>query len=57
MAAQIAHQKLGEIRGLRGDRVVQFLGIKYASLKDRFAASQLVEYDGAQSVIDATKLG
>ena len=57
MAAQIKHQKLGQIQGRLGDGVVQFLGIKYATLKDRFAGSELVEYDGAQSVIDATKLG
>jgi carboxylesterase type B len=57
MAAQIRHRKLGEIQGRHGDGVVQFLGIKYATVKDRFAGSELVEYGDAQSMIDATKLG
>jgi len=57
MSAQIKHQKLGEIQGRQGDGVIQFLGIKYATLKDRFAGSELVEYSGTQSVIDGTKLG
>lgn len=38
------------------DGVVQFLGIKYASLKDRFAASEIYEHD-AQGTINATQLG
>ncbi len=57
MPAQIKHQKLGEIQGRQGDGVVQFLGVKYASLKDRFAGSELIEYGDVQSVIDGTKLG
>jgi carboxylesterase type B len=57
MAARIKHQALGEIHGRQGDGVTQFLGIKYASLKDRFAASELFEYDGWKGVIDGTKSG
>ena len=57
MPAQIKHQKLGEIQGREGDGVVQFLGIKYATLKDRFAGSELVDYSGTEKVIDATNLG
>jgi carboxylesterase type B len=57
MAAHIKHQKLGQIQGKQGDGIVQFLGIKYASLKDRFAGSELVEYGSGESVIDATNLG
>ena len=56
MAAYFVHQSLGKIRGRQGDGVVQFLGIKYASLKDRFAASELFEHTG-QDIIDGTKLG
>jgi hypothetical protein len=57
MSAQIKHQTLGEIQGRQGDGVIQFLGIKYASLKDRFAGSELVEYGETQGVIDGTQLG
>lgn len=56
MATQIKHQSLGEIRGREADGVIQFLGVKYASLKDRFAGSELFEHVG-QGVIDGTKLG
>jgi hypothetical protein len=57
MSAQVKHQKLGVIMGRQGDGVVQFLGIKYASLKDRFAGSALVEYGGTQDVMNGTQLG
>ena len=57
MSAQIKHQTLGEIQGRQGNGVVQFLGIKYASLKDKFAGSELVEYGETQGVIDGTQLG
>ncbi|RAL15753.1 putative carboxylesterase [Aspergillus homomorphus CBS 101889] len=49
-------QYLGKIRGKDSNRVTQFLGIKYATLRDRFAEAQLVETrDG--DVLDATKDG
>jgi carboxylesterase type B len=57
MSAHLKHQKLGQIQGKQGDGVVQFLGIKYATVKDRFAGSELVEYGNGESVIDATNLG
>jgi hypothetical protein len=57
MSAHLKHQKLGQIQGKQGDGVVQFLGIKYATVKDRFAGSELVEYGSGESVIDATNLG
>ncbi|KAL2222273.1 putative carboxylesterase [Thermoascus aurantiacus ATCC 26904] len=47
---------LGEIRGKVADGVVQYLGIKYASLRNRFADAELIEKrDG--DVLDATKDG
>lgn len=47
---------LGEIRGKVADGVVQYLGIKYASLRSRFADAELIEKrDG--DVLDATKDG
>ena len=57
MTTTLKHQSLGEIRGVQGDGVVQFLGIKYASLKDRFATSEILNYEPGSSVLDATKLG
>jgi carboxylesterase type B len=57
MAAHLKHRRLGQIQGKQGDGVVQFLGIKYATVKDRFAGSELVEYGSGESMIDATNLG
>ncbi len=57
MSARLKHQNLGQIQGKQGDGVIQFLGIKYATVKDRFAGSELVEYGNGESVIDATNLG
>lgn len=49
------HPQLGEIHGKKGDGVVQFLGLKYATLKDRFAPPELVtSYNGP---VDATRFG
>lgn len=47
---------LGDIRGKTEDGVTQFQGIKYATLKNRFADAELIEerYDG---VLDATTDG
>ncbi|KAK7543475.1 Alpha/Beta hydrolase protein, partial [Phyllosticta paracitricarpa] len=54
----ISHPALGEVRGKARDDIspgfVQFLGIKYATLRDRFAPAELIEE--AQGV-DATKYG
>lgn len=47
---------LGEIRGKTTNGVTQFLGIKYATLKNRLADAELVERrDGG--VLDALKDG
>ncbi|KAL4898094.1 Alpha/Beta hydrolase protein [Aspergillus ambiguus] len=47
---------LGDIRGKNVDGVTHYLGIKYATLKDRFADAELVETRQA-GVLDATKDG
>lgn len=47
---------LGEIRGKVADGVVQYLGIKYASLKNRLADAELIEKREGD-VLDATKDG
>lgn len=47
---------LGEIRGKTTNGVSQFLGIKYATLKNRLADAELVERR-AGGVLDATKDG
>jgi hypothetical protein len=57
MTTAFKHQILGEIHGVQGDGIMQFLGIKYASLKDRFAKSELLNYDSGSRGLDATKLG
>ncbi|KAK3681248.1 Alpha/Beta hydrolase protein [Podospora appendiculata] len=49
------HPLIGQVVGKEADKCTQFLGIKYATLKDRFAAAELVSHDG--SGIDATKYG
>jgi carboxylesterase type B len=57
MAAIIAeHPKLGTVHGKHVDGVAQFLGIKYASLKDRLAPPDLVDEYPLRTV-DATNLG
>lgn len=50
------HKDLGEVRGDNHDGVVHFLGVKYASLENRFAAPSLVT-DYSSGKIDATKYG
>lgn len=47
---------LGEIRGKTVDGISQYLGVKYASLKNRLADAELIEKrDG--DILDATKDG
>ncbi|KAH7138013.1 carboxylesterase-like protein [Dendryphion nanum] len=46
----------GEFRGKAGDGVVQYLGVKYANLKDRLAAPTEIEQYGSE-VVDATQFG
>lgn len=56
MATSLNHPDLGQIDGVSVDGTVQFLGLKYASLEDRFAPPKLVTKLGS-SPIDATKYG
>ncbi|KFX98663.1 hypothetical protein O988_04247 [Pseudogymnoascus sp. VKM F-3808] len=56
MTEAIQHPSLGTIVGKAGDGIVEFLGVKYASLADRLADPQLLSnYHGDK--IDATKTG
>src|SRR5690349_12301788 len=58
MTSILKHESLGEIHGIQGDDVIQFLGIKYASLANRFSKSELYEHHNVDNgIIDATKLG
>lgn len=50
------HAAIGQIQGKYGKGVVQYLGIKYASLEDRLAEPQVMEYSGEEE-IDATRHG
>lgn len=56
MTSTLTHSSLGEIRGTAGDGVIQFWGIKYASIKDILAPSEVLRGSGS-GVIDATQLG
>ena len=47
---------IGEFRGKKGDGVEQYLGIKYASLKDQLAAPEIFSSYG-EEVVDATEFG
>ncbi|RMZ66831.1 carboxylesterase [Pyrenophora seminiperda CCB06] len=56
MSATLNHSHLGELKGKAVDSAVQFLGLKYASLRDRFAVAELVDSYNSGST-DATKFG
>lgn len=56
MESEIVHPSLGTILGNKKEGVVQFLGIKYASIKDRFAPSEIFDHSGS-NVIDGTRPG
>ncbi|OJJ44966.1 hypothetical protein ASPZODRAFT_153290 [Penicilliopsis zonata CBS 506.65] len=56
MSKVLRTSSLGEIRGKVGDRVVQYLGVKYAALKNRLAEPELVESRDGE-ILDATKDG
>ncbi|KAH8703171.1 carboxylesterase-like protein [Talaromyces proteolyticus] len=56
MTETINHPLIGAIAGKAEDGIVQFLGVRYASLTDRLAEPELLShYDGEE--IDATKKG
>lgn len=54
--ATLQHPYLGKVQGKAGDGVVQYLGIKYGHLKDRFAEAVMETYD-TESTKTATKVG
>ncbi|EOA88727.1 hypothetical protein ACJQWK_06076 [Exserohilum turcicum] len=56
MSATLHHPQLGKVTGNQRDGVAQFLGLKYASVEDRFAAPQLLDKYAAGN-IDATQFG
>lgn len=56
MEAAFTHPALGQVQGTQRDGVAQFLGLKYASIKDRFAPPELVDSYGPENT-DATKFG
>lgn len=55
MTTTLTHLSLGEVQGKADEKVARFLGIKYASIKDIFAPSEVVK--ASDGKIDATKLG
>lgn len=56
MSAILKHAELGELHGNSVDGAVQFLGLKYATLKNRLANAELLE-SYRSGVTDATKFG
>lgn len=50
------HPVIGQIRVRDGDGVVQCLGLKYASLENRFADAQIMDYP-SDGHLTATKHG
>jgi carboxylesterase type B len=56
MATLLQTQQLGAIQGKSSDGVTQYLGIKYATLKNRLADAVLYERN-SDGVLDATNDG
>ncbi|KAF2028141.1 carboxylesteras-like protein [Setomelanomma holmii] len=56
MSNLLRHPNLGELKANLQDSTAQFLGLKYATLKDRFAASELIDSYGPGPT-DATRYG
>lgn len=48
--------RFGEFRGKNGNGVVQYLGIKYAALKDQLSIPEMIDSYGSD-VVDATVFG
>lgn len=46
----------GEFNGKKNGGTVQYLGIKYASLKDQLAVPEMVQEYGTE-IVDATEFG
>ncbi|KAJ5239076.1 hypothetical protein N7468_003695 [Penicillium chermesinum] len=47
---------LGNTKGITSNGVTEFLGIKYATLKNRFAEAEITQHSSTET-LDATKLG
>ncbi|KAF7555501.1 hypothetical protein G7Z17_g2139 [Cylindrodendrum hubeiense] len=56
LPSPLHHSAIGRLQGKYGKGVIQYLGIKYASLEDRLAEPQVIEYSGSEE-IDATRHG
>jgi hypothetical protein len=56
MSTALQHSELGELKGNLVDGAAQFLGLKYATLKNRLATADLISNYG-QGTTDATKYG
>lgn len=57
MVQPLTHPLIGRVHfTIASEGVQQFLGVQYATLKDRFAPAVLKEYSG-EDEINATKLG
>lgn len=56
MASTLKTTFLGEIHGKTEKGVTQYLGIKYANLKNRLADAELIEHS-LEATIDATNNG
>ena len=50
------HHSIGKIQGRYGKGVVQYLGMKYVTVNDRFAEATIIEYSGNENIV-ATKHG
>uniref|UniRef100_A0A9P3ENT3 Carboxylic ester hydrolase n=1 Tax=Aspergillus pseudoviridinutans TaxID=1517512 RepID=A0A9P3ENT3_9EURO len=48
---------LGEVQGKTADGVTQYLGIKYASLRDRLAVAEVTDHGNRDIVLNATTYG
>lgn len=53
---EILHPNLGAIKGIRGEAVNSFLGIKYASLAHRFA-EPIIEKGSPDAQLNAVAAG
>ena len=56
MSATLKHTELGELKGNVVDGSAQFLGLKYATLKNRLAPAELLDSYGSAPP-DATSFG
>ncbi|KAJ4179562.1 hypothetical protein NW767_014598 [Fusarium falciforme] len=56
MAESLSHPLIGNITGSLGDGVIQYLGVRYATIANRLAPPELVQRY-PNGTVDATKLG